>query len=336
MQERVILPVNDTALAEGDPSPAFYCVHSLSGAGGTDFLDLAKLMPGFRFYGIQAPRKKMRDPAFGCSVESIADYYADALITFQPTGPFFLGGWSAGAIIGLQIAQTLRARGRAVRLFAAVDAAPENTDAGRRWWHPLYLLRLAANWPSWIIHENLLKSGVLGSLVRRAANKMIAAAQTRMAGNTSDRTHEVEGLVDLGRFTPDQRLFMKRLYGALLAYKPQNYEGDVVVYEARTTPLLHLPQVGEVWRQLAPRSKIISVKGTHVSILRHGRVHALADDLRARIVTNTAALASSEAGSYAHHGRVRGTMSRLFQTIRRAAAARFSPGPTMLRAANGQ
>ncbi len=76
---------------------------------------------------------------------------------------------------------------------------------------------------------------------------------------------------------------MKRLYDALLDYKPTEYTGSVVIYEATIKPLLRVPQVGKIWRKLAPQSAVVSVKGTHLSILREGYVNALAEDLRKRI-----------------------------------------------------
>ncbi|WP_428538869.1 thioesterase domain-containing protein [Rhodopila sp.] len=283
--ERVIHPINDSAVEAGHAGPAFYCVHSLSGAGGTDFRQLARLMPGVRFYGIQAPPKKMRDQGFGGSVEAIAEYYADALVRFQPHGHVLLGGWSAGAIIGLEIAQNLRSRGREVALFAAIDAAPENTAAGRRPWHPIYLLQLAANLPGWVRHENLTDKTAVMSLVRRAGQKTMARVKATFGERnaTTANDHAVEGIIDLARFPAEQRSFMKRLYRALLEYHAKPYSGDVVVYEARVKPLLHLPQLGRVWRRIAPRSVIVPVDGTHASIMRKAHVPALADDLRARI-----------------------------------------------------
>jgi thioesterase domain-containing protein len=284
--EVVICPINDSALDECNPSPAFYCVHALSGAGGSDFRDLAKLMPTVRFYGIQAPPKKIQDVAFGGTVESIADYYASALIKYQPKGPFLLGGWSAGAIIGLQIAQNLRAQGREVSLLVAIDGAPENTDAGHRPWHPLYLLQLASNVVGWITHEELLKKGALRSLVQRVLNKASAVRNIRMAHGRADESvpvHAVDGFMDLSRYPPDQRSFMRRLHDALIAYKPQEYLGKVMVYEAKVKPLLHLPQVGKIWRKLAPQSVIAKVNGTHLSLVRDPYAKAIAADLRPRI-----------------------------------------------------
>jgi thioesterase domain-containing protein len=283
--EVVICPINETALEESNPSPSFYCVHALSGAGGSDFCDLAKLMPEVRFYGIQAPPKRIQDPEFGRSVESIADYYANALMKFQPNGPFLLGGWSAGAIIGLQIAQNLRARGREVSLLVAFDGAPENTAAGLRPWHPLYLLELTGNVRGWIVHEQLLKKGAFRSLIQRALIKAMALPKSRTARENADeiQRHAVDGFMDLSRYPPDQRSFMRRLHDALMAYKPQEYHGKVMVYEAKVKPLFHLPQVGKIWSKLAPQSVIAHVNGTHLSVVRDPYAEAIAADLRSRI-----------------------------------------------------
>ena len=38
---RVVVPINNAAADPRCDAPAFYCVHSLSGAGGTDFIALA-------------------------------------------------------------------------------------------------------------------------------------------------------------------------------------------------------------------------------------------------------------------------------------------------------
>lgn len=284
--EKVIVPINDSAFANDGLHPAFYCVHSLSGAGGTDFYHLAKLLPNVRFYGIQAPPKKMADASFGCSVEAMADYYAGALIEYQPNGPFLLGGWSAGAIIGLEIAQNLRARGRDVALFVAIDAVPENTAAGYRPWHPLYLLELIGNVPGWLAAEKLARTERLRPLAQRVCKKLVALVTAGFAGKADDlsaKGYVVEGFMDLSRYPEDQKLFMKRLYTALLEYTPQTYLGNVVAYEAQVRPLFWLPQVGRIWCKIAPHARVVRVRGTHLSILRENDVGALAQDLQTRI-----------------------------------------------------
>ncbi len=175
--DRVILPINDSALARDAQSPAFYCVHSASGVAGTDFLALAqRLEPSIRFYGIQAPPKQMLDAQFGSSVESLADYYAEALVKFQPKGPIVLGGYCVGAIIALEMADNLRARGREVGPLIVIDGVPENTGVTLRW-----TLRnwgdLARNLRGWLVHGDLMRNRTLRSLVRSLTNNAYALAK---------------------------------------------------------------------------------------------------------------------------------------------------------------
>ncbi len=292
--ETIVFPINE---AVGDTSlrgPAFYCVHSLSGAGGTDFQHLAALLPEVRFYGIQAPRTRMSEQAFGRSVETIAGYYAEALMRFQPSGRFLLGGWSAGAIIGLEIAQQLRARGRDVGLFVAMDAAPENSSAAYRGWHPVYLLEVIGNVAGWLRGEELGRAGAALALAGRAGKKLLARFG-RGSSSPAERCIAngllVEGFMDLSRYPADQQAFMKRLYNALLEYTPKPYAGAVVAYEARIRPLLRLPQVGRVWRRIAPAATVVDVPGTHLSILRASNVRPLAADLRMRIARADSSIA---------------------------------------------
>jgi thioesterase domain-containing protein len=284
---RVILPINEAALDEANTGPAFYCVHSLSGAGGTDFWHLAKVMPGVRFFGIQAPPVKMHDPKFGTAVDALANYYVDALMKFQPEGRFFIGGWSAGTIIGLEVAQKLRACGRVVSLFIPIDGTPENTDTRLPHWHPVYLFEAAINSFGWLVNDVIMTKGSLRALLGRGVRKVITKLKSSKAPATGEKVADiidpVQGLMDVSHYQPFERAFMTRLYAALLAYKPKKYAGTVVAYEATKKPLLHLPQVGRVWNTLAPRSTIVRVKGTHLSILKPGDVEALAQDLEQRI-----------------------------------------------------
>ena len=279
----VILPINDAAQAGDETLPAFYCVHSLSGAGGTDFIHLSERLPDVRFFGIQAPPAKFEDPSFGASVESLAEFYADALIKFQPQGRFFLGGWSAGVIIGLEVAQKLRARGRVVSLFAAIDAIPENTGFGLPSWHPLYMGEWAINSVSWVLNDVILSKGSLRALMKRGVARAMLQVRPNWRGNKEGGADTLDAFMDVSKYPAADKAFMSRLYAALFAYKPKTYAGTVVAYEASKKPLLRLPQVGRVWRALAPRSEIVTLKGTHLSVLKPGDVDPLARDLEARI-----------------------------------------------------
>jgi len=285
--ERVILPINDSAHGSDTLCPAFYCVHSASGVAGTDFLDLARrLESSVRFFGIQAPPKQMPDVKFGSSVESIADHYADALVKFQPKGALMLGGYCLGAIVALAMAKNLRARGRKVGPLVVIDGAPENTGIALRRWNPRYWLELARNLPGWFNHADLMRSRTLRSLIWSLSNNASAISRGAIGLRRGEKLgggYSLDGIMDLSIYQPAHKLFINRLFSALFAYVPKEYSGDVVVYEAKITPLLYLPLIGQTWRKFAPQSEIVGIVGTHISMMREPYVDALANDLRRRI-----------------------------------------------------
>ena len=173
--DRVILPINDSALQHSSNSPAFYCVHSASGVAGTDFLALAdRFEPSIRFYGIQAPPKQMLDNEFGNSVESMADHYATAIAAFQPLGPIMLGGYCVGGIIALEMAKNLRDRGRDVGPLLIIDGVPENTGVRLQRWTFGYWKQLAANLPGWMSHGDLSRNRTFRSLLWSISNNALA------------------------------------------------------------------------------------------------------------------------------------------------------------------
>jgi len=285
--ERAIIPINDCALSTDPKLPTFYCVHSASGVAGTDFLDLAeRLDPAVRFFGIQAPPKLMPDAEFGKTLKGVADYYASALVEFQPTGPFLLGGYCVGAVITVAIAENLRARGREVGPIVAIDGAPENTGFALGRWQPVYLLELLRNIYGWINHGDLMRSRTLHSLVWSISHNMTVIGKGALGldrGQKIGGGYGIEGIMDVSRYQPAHKAFINRLFNALFDYAPVSYSGDVWVYEATVKPLLHLPQIGRIWRKFAPRSEVIEIVATHISMMHEPYVDTLAKDLQTRI-----------------------------------------------------
>jgi thioesterase domain-containing protein len=285
--ERVILPVNDCARSGDAKIPAFYCVHSVSGAAGTDFLDLARYLDSnVRFYGIQAPPKEIERSEFGSTIESIADYYAAALVRFQPEGPILLGGYCVGAVIALAMAGNLRARGREVGPLIAIDGAPENTAAVARRWTPTYVLELLRNVRGWFQHADLVRNWSMRSLIWSITNNASAIGKRAIGLRRGEKWgggYSINGVMDVSRYHRAQKSFINRLFSALFAYVPNEYPGEVVVYEAKITPLLYLPQIGQRWSTLAAGSKIVRIVGTHISMMRQPYVGALAADLGTRV-----------------------------------------------------
>lgn len=273
-----------TALTNGAIGPAFYGIHCLFG-GVTHFYPLARLLgPEQKFYGIQAPIEKL-NARFAASVESMAQYYADALCAFQPEGPLVLGGWSAGSAIALEVAQQLKARGREVPLLVVIDGPLWNTGGGISAWNPLYYWKLARNLPRWIAAK-LLESRSFGDLKWRVRAKLKVGRKLAMAtfrGESTRYGHMVAGFMDVESMPEAQVSFMKAVFNALYEYTPKQYTGPVLVYAATTQPLHHLFQVETVWAKIAARIEVVPINGTHRTIVGEPHVIALADDLRRRL-----------------------------------------------------
>jgi thioesterase domain-containing protein len=285
--ERVILPINDSALRADTPIPAFYCVHSITGAAGIDFLNLAqRLDPTAGFYGIQAPPKLMQESGFGASIGALADHYVRAVVKFQPEGRLMLGGYCIGAVIALEMAKLLRAQGREVGPILAIDGAPENVGVMLSRWQPRYWLEMAGNLPRWVQHADLMRSRSLHSLLRSLSKHAVAIGKGAMGlrqGEKRGGGFAIDGLMDLSLYPPDQRQFMNRLFAAMFTYVPEPYPGEVVVYEAKVTPLLSLPQIGRIWRKFAPQAQIVRIVGTHIGMMHEPYVDALAEDICRRV-----------------------------------------------------
>ena len=276
------------ALNDGDIGIPIFCVHPISGdvAG---LRPLAKRLGRQRFHGIQVPKNKMNGGS-ATSIEAMAGHYLGLLTAFQGKGPIILAGWSAGAIVALEMARRLRAEGRDVPLLVALDGAPCNTGAGLKPWQPLYLLKLLYNLPRWIRDDTEQDWSPLG--VWRRMNLKLA---TRFGFNATGRVggtlrnvqtmdaHVVQNLLDANGWTRDQTAFIHAMYKATVDYMPAPYDGRVIAFETKTQPLYHLRQVGDAWRKIAPRTEVVSLEGNHSAIVREPAIGTIASHLLARL-----------------------------------------------------
>ena len=284
--ERAVLPISSNARDASDASPAFYCVHSVSGTAGTDYADLASGFTQVKLYGVQAPPSKIRDPEFGRNIDDLAMYYAQDLVKFQPEGTFFLGGWSTGGIVALEIARNLLKRGRQVGLLVAIDTVPENTHLDARPSGLRNAWEVVCNFPRWVKSERMREKAKRAMLVRLSdlARQLAKAANRRMSDETGIRKHDVYKHVDISGFAPEHKHFVMKHYDSVLNRRfIDQYSGNVVVYKAKVQPLLHPSQVEYAWRKIATRIEIVSVDGTHSTLMLEPSANAIARDLEIRI-----------------------------------------------------
>ena len=265
---------------EGSIERHIYCIHSVTGdVGGLNAFSTH--FGSLRLHGIQVPKKEMR-LHLASTIEMIAAHHVALLEAYQPQGPVNLIGWSAGAIVALEMAQQLRARGREVPLMIALDGAPCNTGAGLRQSDPRYFIKVVANVPRWI-KDDRSSDWSLGGISRRLSEKFAASfgvSPIKDVGTMDKRT--VDEVVSRPGWSPEQKAFVYNIYRASERYIPQPYQGRVLVFETRTQPLLRLRQVGAAWRAISSALEIVPVAGNHSGLIHEPVAAFLASQVKRR------------------------------------------------------
>jgi thioesterase domain-containing protein len=263
--------------------PPFFCVH---GVGGNElaFAELARHFPATRpFYAVTTrPRPLGEAPR---RVEGLAAEYVAAVRGVQPAGPYFLGGFSFGGSVALEMAQQLRDRGEEVGLLAILDHTPPPLRYRRVTWSWPLPAEFCLNAGRWFL-EDVWKAGrgrrlaALRGHLRRAARQ--AASLLRPGpGNGRTDTEEVFGSE---RLPEEFRRLVEELYQALREYRPRPYPGRVTLFRARTRPLfrLHGPDLG--WKGLARGGlEVVAVPGNHETILKGPNARVIARGLLERL-----------------------------------------------------
>jgi thioesterase domain-containing protein len=216
----------------------------------------------------------------------MAAQYVAELRAAQPHGPYYLGGFSFGGSVALEMAQQLHAAGERVAFLGIIDHTPPPVRYQRIRWTPARAAEFAANAARWFA-EDVWRTGhgqrmtsLLGK-VRKAGRRLRAAVTHRDPG--SGRADAAEALAGAHVPAPFQRL-MEAHYQALREYTPQPYPGPVTLFRARTRPLFRLYGRDLGWKALAGGGlEVVSIPGNHETILKEPHVRALAVALADRL-----------------------------------------------------
>lgn len=110
--------------------PASFWVHGLVG-----FAHLYKrlafgLGSDYPVYGLQARGVDGHQPPF-TDIESMAAHYVSCIRMVRPRGPYYVGGYSSGGILALEIARQLAAAGEEIGRVFLLDTYPHNEATTR-------------------------------------------------------------------------------------------------------------------------------------------------------------------------------------------------------------
>ena len=263
----------------------FYCVHSISGNAIAEFRHLAScLAPDIAFFAIQVP-KAQRTEATGSSLLAMATHYCDLVVAHHrehfADKPFALGGWSAGSIVALEMAQQLKKLGHAPQLLIAIDKCPRHTRAEIGDWNSglrnvwLWLKRSWRNSDTW------------GQAARSLASKFwLIIRHRQLYGGPDSEYSSAAVIADLTKSarSVNERAFISAFYARTTAYIPSSYHGRVLILVTKDG---YKDRVIEGWREIARDLVVVRIPGSHMSAvmgrrLAHNRRDL--DDVRALAV----------------------------------------------------
>lgn len=284
--------------ADGSKTPIFV-VHPMDG-DVFRYAELARLLgPDQPFYALRARGIDGREEPVS-DIKTMAASYIAEIQAIRPQGPYLLGGYSFGAMVALEMAQQLRAKGQDVALLAILDQAPLNSDrlearlTPRFLWHLLrYYVGKARSARTLSQASSGERLGLLTRTVKGYVHRLRMILGVGRTGSGPTEGREAPRLPlrlrwRLGEFYDSagklpwhyQKVRFAHLR-ALMDYEPQPYPGRVLLFRAAQQPLLLSGDPNLGWAGLAAGGlEVRPVATEHCLILRDPFVRSIADDLR--------------------------------------------------------
>jgi thioesterase domain-containing protein/acyl carrier protein len=218
-----------------DDSPLF--IAPGLGGGPAEFFQLVKYIHApHAVYGLQPKGIEGFDTP--CErIEEMAEFYLQAILEYQPHGPYLLAGYSLGGLVALEMARTLQDKGQKVALLVMLDAYPDvnSLSAGQR-------LRLLAQ-------RTKLRARNFGAA---------RPSQVRLGGLASPD--------DISTFAPAFERVKDAAYRALRRYRPRFYQGTAKFI--RAADLSEFPDDPKaIWSHLIGRLDVETAPGDHLGML---------------------------------------------------------------------
>ncbi|NLG49316.1 MAG: amino acid adenylation domain-containing protein, partial [Chloroflexi bacterium] len=248
---------------EGSRPPLFF-IHP-SGGSVHWYFDLARHLDREQpFYGLQAQGLEADRPLLN-RIEDMAAHYVGEMRSVQPAGPYYVGSWSMGVVIALEMAQQLVAQGEQVALLAMLDQGPDI--------------------PGPELHDE-------AEYLQAFFGKQVSLSLDVLRQMTPDDqvAYVLEKLREAKWVSPDITLSQFRHFVYLLKshaqawrqYEPKVYPGRITVFRTKHQPpeCSQEPDLG--WGRLAAGGvDIEQVRGDHNSMLHPPHVRSFAKKLEA-------------------------------------------------------
>jgi amino acid adenylation domain-containing protein len=263
--------------------PPFFCIHPI---GGTVlcYYDLARhLGEDQPFYALQAPGL-LEEEDCQTSIEDMATRYIRELREVQPSGPYWLGGYSFGGVVAFEMAQQLLRDGQSVALLALFDGGAPN-----------YASRVSDE-----VEDSLILAELLKERARNSGQELRIPHEEILATMPEDRLSHVLNMAKTAGVVPVEielewvtrflrgfklraeaaSRYMPRIFpGRLTFFRSTEVDRDTVKTMERMG--VDLNDLTRGWSELSAEPiEVIRIPGYHETLMLEPYVQKLAESLR--------------------------------------------------------
>jgi thioesterase domain-containing protein len=279
---------SDTSMVRMHPhgaKPKLFFIPGISGSA-FDYLALGKALPADQpLFAFNSPILWKGEPSYA-TVEAMASHYIKEMLAVQARGPFYIGGWSFGAVVAFEMAQQLCAGGNDVALLALVDEwspAPQRGIQRLITPGPYLVMKLSDSWHSsrkysnWVVRAPWLCFSMLSAMLQ---NVMRPAS-------LEERAEQLSISFGINYVAPQYIPPFRTSVRALIRYIPKVYRGHISLVRVTGHPFIRWRGTSMGWRPLAAGGlSSIVIPGDHFGIIRPPQVQRLADSLRDLVAAN--------------------------------------------------
>lgn len=271
-------PKRSSSLVAVHPEGSLPPLYLVSGAGGhvLIFQTLSNhLGPDQPVYALQPPGLDGSAPTLA-RVQDIAKHYLNEIKTVQPSGPYYLAGYSFGGVVTFEMAQQLRTAGEEVGLLALLDTE-------WRYWEqgggprpgddeslPDLQKRYARRFRKFLKQPGYM----IKFLLSMAWTRSIWAGQRglrRLFGAFGRPVPRALGSIeDIAWF-------------AVSTYELQPYPGPVTLFHCDERSQKDRAEDLAGWRSVVPEIEVRATPGNHLTFVKEPHVRQLAETLRSCI-----------------------------------------------------
>jgi acyl-CoA synthetase (AMP-forming)/AMP-acid ligase II/thioesterase domain-containing protein/acyl carrier protein len=271
--------------------PPLFCIHPLGGWIGkyqdiSPFFNQDRPVFGIRAKGFEATEKPP------LTIQEAVRDYADAIKTVQKEGPYYLMGYSAGAISAFELACLFQGRGEQVIFLGIIDQSvpsPQRQLFNRTKGQGSTSIMASGYHLYRFVRSGLIKhpdskfyslfvKGV--SICSRGLLLLTASPGSPAPGSDEDMVFGGEKDTLLSQFPEAQQSLVKTQMRALQYYHPGTYSGDLTFFSTGPDTEFYPGNLTRGWNSCV-RGKItvIDIPGKHDSLFKEPFVRVVAQKI---------------------------------------------------------